>query len=64
MHKLKNGIFNVIKVEPFIIDTFDTYYRSERGEFVKYDMNISRINYREMYGLVVRIDDKYITVWG
>ena len=56
--------FAVIKVEPFATDTFSTYYISERGEFIKYDMNISRICYGEMYGLVVKIDDKYVTVWS
>lgn len=64
MHKLKNGIFTVIKVEPFATDTFGAYYRSERGEFIRYDNNISGIYFNEMYGLIVRIADKYVTVWG
>lgn len=63
-HKLKNGIFTVIKVEPFATDTFGAYYKSERGEFIRYDNNISGIYYNEMYGLVVKIADKYVTVWG
>lgn len=63
-NKLKNGIFTVIKVEPFATDAYGTYYRSERGEFIRYDNNISGIYYNEMYGLVVKIADKYVTVWG
>lgn len=63
MHKLKNGIFNVIKLEPFATDSYSTYYRSERGEFIKYDINANMICHGKMYVLVVRIDDKYVTVW-
>ena len=63
-NKLKNGIFTIIKVEPFATDTFGAYYKSERGEFIRYDNNISGIYYNEMYGLVVKIADKYVTVWG
>lgn len=64
-NKLKNGIFTVIKVEPFATDAYGTYYRSERGEFIKYDMAIGMKDYYgNNHGLIVKIADKYINVWS
>lgn len=64
-NKLKNGIFNVLKVEPFATDAYGTYYRSERGEFIKYDMAIGMKDYYgNNHGLIVKIADKYINVWS